>query len=145
MKPVVSDTVSLRRLASTIAEIAGWGAESAFPGRSLARLWRPSSDLPEAEEAEEQAMAELIPNESLIPGVPGVSRRPAPLASLSENGWSYIRREGDVHEELYHLREDAREQNNVVAFPASRPRLEQMRDILSRLTVGPLTLDRFNP
>ena len=90
-------------------------------------------------------MAELFPNETLIPGVAGSPRRPAPLASLTEDGWSYIRREGDVREELYDLRADPREKGNVAASAASRLRLDRMRDTLSRLTVGPLTPDRFNP
>ncbi len=90
-------------------------------------------------------MAELIPNETLLPGVAGPPRRPGPLASLTEDGWSYIRREGDVREELYHLQADPREQDNVAASAGSRPRLERMRDALSRLTLGPLTPDRFNP
>jgi arylsulfatase A-like enzyme len=145
IKPVVADTASLRDMASTIVDIAGWGAESAFPGESLARLWQRSSDSRGAEERNGRAMAELIPNETLIPGVAGPPRRPGPLASLTEDGWSYIRREGHVQEELYHLRADPQEQDNVSAFAGSRPRLERMRNALSQLTLGPLTPDRFNP
>ena len=70
---------------------------------------------------------------------------PGRWPSLTEDGWSYIRREGDVREELYHLRADPREQHNVAASAGSRPRLERMRDALSRLTLGPLTPERFNP
>ncbi len=44
IKPVVADTSTLRDMASTIVDIAGWGAESAFPGESLARLWQLSPD-----------------------------------------------------------------------------------------------------
>jgi hypothetical protein len=94
---------------------------------------------------EDRAIAELIPNESLIPGVPGLPFRPAPLAALTEGGWSYIRREGEVREELYDLREDPREQNDVAVSAGSRLRLERMREVLLRLTLGPWTLDLFNP
>jgi hypothetical protein len=50
-----------------------------------------------------------------------------------------------VREELYHLRADPRELDNVAASVGSRLRLDRMRDTLSRLTAGPLTPDRFNP
>ncbi len=49
-------------------------------------------------------MAELLPNETLAAGPPGSPQQPRPLAALSEEGWNYIRREGEVIEELYHLR-----------------------------------------
>ncbi len=48
IKPVVAETASLRNLASTIVDIAGWGAESPFAGGSLGRVWRPSSGAPDA-------------------------------------------------------------------------------------------------
>jgi arylsulfatase A-like enzyme len=145
IKPVVGELASLRDLAATIVDIAGWGADSPFPGASLGRLWRPSSVPPGPDQPGEGALAELVPNETLAPGAPGPSRRPWPLAALTEGGWSYIRREGEVHEELYHLREDPRQQHDVAASAGSRPRLERMRDDLSRQTHGPLTPDRFNP
>ena len=103
IKPIVEETISLRSMASTIADIAGWSGESIFPGGSLARLWQPSSNSPSALGPDERVMAELIPNETLASGGPGSPRRPGPLSSLTEDGWSYIRRDGDVREELYHL------------------------------------------
>ena len=145
IKPVVAETASLRDMAATMVDIAGWGTECTFQGESLARLWRPSSDLRGPEGRGGRAMAELIPNETLIPGVAGPPRRPGPLASLTEDGWSYIRREGDAREELYHVQADPGEKDNVAAASGSRPRLERMRDALSRLTLGPLTHERFNP
>jgi arylsulfatase A-like enzyme len=145
IKPIVAETASLRNLASTIVDIAGWGADSPFPGESLARLWRPSSGSPGTGGAGEGALAELVPNETLGPGPPDPSRRPWPLAALIEDGWSFIRREGEAHEVLYHLREDPRERNDVAASAGSRPRLDRMREAVSRLTLGPLTPERFNP
>jgi arylsulfatase A-like enzyme len=142
--PVVSETASLRDLAATIVDVAGWGADSPFPGESLARLWRPSGG-PATGVAARGALAELIPNETLGPGPPVSARRLWPLAALIEDGWSFIRREGAAREELYHLRADPREQNDVAASASSRPRLEQMRDAVSRLTLGPLKPERFNP
>ena len=128
IKPVVAETVSLRNLAATIADIAGRGADSPFPGASLARSWRPSSASPDDAGSGENALAELVPNETLVGHGPDSSRRPWPLAALTEDGWSYIRREGEVREELYHLREDPGEQHDVAASAGSRPRLERMRE-----------------
>jgi arylsulfatase A-like enzyme len=145
IRPVVTETVSLRNLAATIADIAGRGADSPFPGATLARAWRPTSGAPGGDGAGEGALAELIPNETLVPKGSDSPRRPWPLAALTEGGWSYIRREGEVREELYHLREDPKEQHDVAAAAGSRPRIDRMRDALSRLTRGPLTPERFNP
>jgi arylsulfatase A-like enzyme len=145
IKPVVAETVSLRSLAATIADLAGLSAESPFPGGSLAEAWRPTSDPPGDTGPAGSALAELVPNETLIGGGSDPSRPSWPLAALTEDGWSYIRREGEVREELYHLREDPREQHDVAASAASRPQLERLRSVLSRLTLGPLTPERFNP
>jgi arylsulfatase A-like enzyme len=90
-------------------------------------------------------LAEVVPNEMLVPvESPSESRR-WPLAALTGADWSYIRREGEVHEELYDLRQDPREQRNLSAEAVARPRVESMRKALSRRTNGPLTPDRFNP
>lgn len=145
VRPVVAETTSLRDMAATIADLAGWGGESPFPGGSMARLWQPSPGPTGGGDAERRAIAELIPNETLAAGDPGSPRQPGPLSSMTAGGWSYIRREGEVREELYHLSKDPREQQNVAASPDSRPLLERMRETLSRMTLGPLTRDRFNP
>lgn len=145
VRPVVAETVSLRNIAATIADIAGLGLDSQFPGTSLARLWAPSSPLPGEAGFNEGALAELVPNETLGSPPVDASRRPSPLAAMAEAGWSYIRREGDQHEELYHLRADPKEQNNVVDSAGARPRLERMRQAVSRMTRGPLPTGRFNP
>ena len=65
------------------------------------------------------------------------SERP-PLGAVKDGEWSYIRREGDVHEELFHLREDAKEMRNLAGDPAAQTILQQMRAALDRLTGGPL-------
>lgn len=145
VRPVVAETVSLRNIAATIADIAGLGADSRIPGTSLARWWTPSSPPPGEAGFGEGALAELVPNETLGSPPPDSSRRPSPLAAMAEEGWSYIRREGDRHEELYHLRDDPKEENNVAASAGTRPRLERMRQAVSSMTHGPLTTDRFNP
>ena len=67
-----------------------------------------------------------------------------PLGALAEGDWTYIRREGDVREELFHLRDDGQELHDLAGDAATRPILERMRQGLSHLTGGPLTPERFN-
>jgi arylsulfatase A-like enzyme len=145
VEPVVTETVSLRDMAATIVDIAGLGAQSPFPGTSLARYWHKSPPSPGDAPIEGGALAEVVPNETLDGSVPGSPRLPWPLGGLTAGGWSYIRREGEIFEQLYHLPDDPREQHNVAASEGARPQLERMRQALSGLTQGPLTPDRFNP
>ena len=73
---------------------------------------------------------------------PGNSR---PLGAVKEKDWSYIRREGHVREELFHLSQDAKEQRNLAGDPSAQTTLRQMRATLDRLTGGPLLPERFSP
>jgi hypothetical protein len=66
------------------------------------------------------------------------------LGALIDGEWSYIRREGDIREELFHLREDASEQHNLASDPAARSTVERKRSALGQLTGGPLSPQRFN-
>jgi hypothetical protein len=68
-----------------------------------------------------------------------------PMAALTAGEWTYIRRAGDVREELFDLRGDAQERHNRAGEAALEPVLERMRAALDRLTAGPLTPQRFNP
>lgn len=145
IRPVVTETACLRDLAATIAELAGPGVRAPFPGQSLARLWSPSPGRRGEGRAGEAALAELVPNETLDPAGPDPSRRPWPMAALTEDGWSYIRREGNGREELYDLGRDPREQQDLAPAAGYETRLDRMREELSRMTNGPLTPDRFNP
>jgi arylsulfatase A-like enzyme len=93
-----------------------------------------------------RALAEVVPNDPLL--IPDRSQwlEPHwPLAALTNGDWSYIRREGEVHEELFDLRDDAHEMHNRVSDPAARHQLKQMRAALAVLTDGPLTPERFHP
>jgi len=145
---VVNETVSLRDLAATVVDIAGLKSPSPFPGKSLSRLWKDSSDSrPAISEpaGSGPALAEVVPNDPMDPDPARLLKPRWPLAALTGGDWSYIRREGNVHEELFHVREDAQEQHNLAGDPASRPVLERMRQALNQLTAGPLTPRRFNP
>jgi len=133
-KRVVTDTVSLRDLPATIVDVLGMADGSPFPGASLARLWeqaaRPAA-LPF--ESVNQALTEVVPLDRW------------PLGGLVVGEWSYVRREHNAREELFHLRVDRNEQRNRADDPAARATLERMRAKLNNRTAGPLTPERFKP
>jgi arylsulfatase A-like enzyme len=144
---VVRQTVSLRDLAATIVDVLGLPADSPFPGESLARFWdRSSPPASGTAAASDQALSEVVPLDSFGPDPSQWTIKPRwPLAALTEGDWTYIRREGDVREELFHLREDLQERHNRAGDPTLEPVLERMRAVLGRLTAGPLTPQRFPP
>jgi arylsulfatase A-like enzyme len=142
----VADTVSLRNLAATVVDLLGLAAGSPFPGESLASYVTALAPATAHTRGDsEQALAEVVPRESLDPDPEGTPKQDWPLGALVAGGWAYIRREGDVREELFDLSVDPAELHNLAANPAERPRLERMRESLRDLTAGPLTPDRFNP
>ena len=143
----IADTVSLRDLAATVVDVTRFQAGSPFPGESLARFWNESSPPPTAQAATpDPVLSEVVPLQSFGPDPSRWSDEPRwPVAALTEGDWAYIRSEGDGREELFHLREDAQERNDLATDPTMQPRLERMRGALGRLTAGPLTPRRFNP
>ncbi len=148
VKRVVTEAVSLRDLAATIVDVTGQAKGSPFPGRSLARFWDGSGPAAvEGSSTVEPALAEVISNPN-APGIPKDQAIPKPywpLAALKETDWTYLRREKDKREELFHLKEDAREERNLVSDPAAKGTLERMRAALGRMTGGPLLPERFSP
>ena len=87
----------------------------------------------------------MVPNDPRHRDSWGVPRQLPPLGALKEGDWSYIRREAELREELFHLNADAKEQHNLAGDPAARTTLEQMRQALNVLTAGPLFPERFSP
>ena len=87
----------------------------------------------------------MVPSDAINPDPSPSPERNWPLAALVEQGWSYIRRDTDAREELFHLPEDGNEQHNLASSPDARSTLERMRAALSQLTAGPLTPQRFKP
>lgn len=143
----VTGTASLRDVAATVVNLAGFEDGPAFPGATLARFWngRPVPDT-EFSEADGRALSEVVPYDPLDPAADRLIREPRwPLAALSNGEWTYIRREGEIREELFHVRVDATESRNLAADPAAQAPLERMRQLLGGLTAGPLTPGRFNP
>jgi arylsulfatase A-like enzyme len=140
-----------------VGEPAGAGSDDrrdpGFPGgfslsrEPLARFWNVSS--PTASPlaaATDPVLSEVVPRQSVGSNSSQWLNEPGwPLAALNDGDWVYIRREGDVLDELFHLREDAHERHKLAREPAMQPTLERMRGALGRLTAGPLTTERFNP
>ncbi len=145
-KLAVKESVSLRDLAATIVDVSGLEAAARFPGVSLAPFWKPSGTVAPMQSAPASpALAEVVPSGLLQRDYRRISNQRSPMGSVKEKDWSYIRREGDVREELFHLSEDAKEERNLVADPSAQTTLEQMRAALDRLAGGPLASERFNP
>ena len=144
---VIDEPVSLRDLAATVVDLTGLEASSPFPGESLRRFWDAAyATSPADPPAPSRALAEVVPNDPLLNPDRSRSLEPHwPLAALTDGDWAYIRREGEVHEELFHLRDDSKEMHNLANEPAARPTLERLRGTLSDLTDGPLTPGRFPP
>jgi arylsulfatase A-like enzyme len=144
-KHAVKETVSLRDIAATIVDVVGLKPGAPFPGVSLARFWKQSSQAASFQPPSAvPALSEVVPDNPLNRNSWGLPEQLPPLGAVKGGEWSYIRREVDLREELFHLRVDANEKHNMVGDPAARTTLEQMRAILGRLTGGPLTPHRFS-
>jgi arylsulfatase A-like enzyme len=142
---IINDPVSLRDLAATVVDVLGLETGSPFPGNSLARYWRealPTAPLAPAPAG--PALSEVVPGLAVNVDAYGLPNRSWPLGALHDGDWSYIRGEGNVREELFHVKNDAKEQRNLARDPTSRPILEKMRQTLGQLTGGPLMPERFN-
>ena len=120
--------------------------DSPFPGASLARFWRqPSQARTDRADIRFAGARRGGPDEPKHRDYWGSPRQLPPLGAIKEKDWSYIRREGDVREELFHLSQDAKEQRNLAGDPTAQTTLRQMRAALDRLTAGPLLPERFSP
>jgi arylsulfatase A-like enzyme len=145
-KQVVKETVSLRDLAATIVDLAGLEGGAPFPGVSLARFWKqPAQVAPALPSAASPALAEVVPENPRNRNSWGVPEQLPPLGAVKENDWSYIRREVDVREELFFLRDDPKERHNLAGDPVAQGTLGRMRAALGILTAGPLLPQRFSP
>ncbi len=144
-KLAVKEAVSLRDLAATIVDVVGQEAGSPFPGVSLARFWKRAAPVASIQHPfASQVLGEVVPSNPLLRDDRDLPRQLPPLGAVKGKDWSYIRREGQVHEELYHLSEDAKEQRNLVGDLSAQTTLRQMRAALNGLTGGPLLPERFS-
>ena len=105
------EPVSLRDVAPTIVERLGLGANSPFPGRSLARFWDGSNSENRREEEPILSEVEVVGKVSKNP-----NRAPAyrgPMASMILEGHVYIR-DAMGREELFDIKNDPSEKENLI-------------------------------
>jgi arylsulfatase A-like enzyme len=151
---VIGDTVSLRDLPATIVDVSGQRAGTPFPGNSLARFWDTTAieslakssahsepGAMSASAAAELALASTPPSRDVL----AMPKSSWPRGGLTVGEWSYIRYEGEVHEELFHLGRDPGERFNRAVDPSAQTTLIRMRGELGRITEGPLLPIRFSP
>ena len=132
----LDEPVSLRDLPATVLGLLGLGGDGVFPGRSLARFWRPGTSQEPHPTAIEPLMMEtdrpaLLTNQGREPAAKG------PMKSLVAGGMHYIRA-GDGSEELYAMKPDPEEQTNVAGLPAAQQVLQGFRGYL-----GPILRKRL--
>jgi arylsulfatase A-like enzyme len=139
----VREPVSLRDIAATIADMAGLTTDSSFPGDSLMRFWK--NPFPASGGAQPPSLSELVPNDPKSRNYWGLPTPLSPRASLKDSEWSYLRREVEGGEQLYHLTENAREQRNLAQDPSVQETLRRLRASLDQWTNGPLLPSRFPP
>jgi arylsulfatase A-like enzyme len=142
---VIKDAVSLRDLPATIVDILGLGIEAPFLGASLARyLSNTPAVVPQPPDSSRAALAELVPGDAAYRDSYGLPEKTWPMSAINNGEWSYIRTEGKLREELYHLSIDAYEQRNLLHDPAAQAALGRLRQALSGLTGGTLSPQRFH-
>jgi arylsulfatase A-like enzyme len=142
---VVRETVSLRDLPATIADLVGMAKGAPFPGASLARLRR--SIPPEGASGIREIDGAISELSSPNPTYPSQGRSPAArgsLISLAEGEYVYIRNEGDGREQLFHESVDPEERVNLARVDAMRPRLERLRRRLDQMRRNESSLDRMS-
>ncbi len=143
MPRVVAETVSLRDLAATIVDVAGFEDRLPFPGESLAGSGTGRAADPATSD---RALAEVVPTDSFTRDPvarPRAGLRRWPPSPRATGPTSAV--EGEVREELFHVPRMPTSQQNLAGDPAAQPTLERMRRSLGRLTNGPLTPRRFRP
>jgi arylsulfatase A-like enzyme len=128
----VDAPVSLRDVAATVVDRLGFGAESPFPGRTLARFWETGGPVATgADPGGEPILAQV--NSAANP-----SRTSHPrIASVVAEGAVYIR-DHQGAEELYDLDDDPAEARNLAGRPESAALQSRARAVLDAL-VGPVT------
>ncbi len=143
LRGTVAVPVSLRDLAATVVDVTGLRDGSPFPGESLARFR--GGPTPTDRGGLAPALSEVVPIDPRRTDPSQWRERRWPLAALAEGDWTYIRRDGDLRQELFHTKVDADERHDLAEDPALGPTLDRLRRSLDHLTSGPLTPERFRP
>ena len=132
---VVPEEVSLLDLAATIVDLSRTTAKSPFPGRSIAPLWRPDpSGVSPSANDRPPAISELTSPNPVNPSFGHSPARQGPLVAIAEEGYVYIRNQGDGREQLFHATTDPEEVNNLAKLDSMRARLERFRARVGELS-----------
>ena len=123
---VVREVVSLADIPSTIADMAGQGADSPFPGRSLARTWK-------GEARNASAVSELDAPDPTDPNQGRSPARSGPLTAIEAGSYRYIHRSIREKEELYDLSDDPEETHDRAGEASMGPVLQRFRAELRRI------------
>jgi arylsulfatase A-like enzyme len=125
----ISEPVTLRDLAATVADLSGSGDRAPFPGRSLAATWRgqPHAGLPPS-----PVLSSVRPWRTRFPDHAFSPAAKGPMWSLVADGLHYIRR-GDGAEELYDFDGDPAERHNLASDAESAGVVAGRRAALDRL------------
>ncbi len=116
----VEASLSVQQIPATVADLLGQREPPPFPGRSFAPFLRGTPDA--ALGADETVLLEL----KKIGGA-------VEMKSLVRGSWQYIWNARDGSEELYEMKTDPRELNNLAAAPEQQARMEEFRAHLRKL------------
>lgn len=112
----VSEPVSLRSLPATVLELVGLGNRTPFPGRSLTRLWSPGA-----------SPIDGVPEDLVYSELEEMS-----VQALMSGTQVYIHH-GDGVEQLFDIKDDPGEDNDLMGYPGRRPEAEPFRSRLARI------------
>ncbi len=119
----VNRAVSLRDVAATLVDLAGFGGDNPIPGNSLARFWQ--GGLGDSASPVLSEVSRGIRTPAWYP----VSR--GNMQALVALGYRYIRNSGGG-EELFSARHDPAERFDLSGADSSRVTLEELRGLLRR-------------
>jgi arylsulfatase A-like enzyme len=125
---VVAEPVSLRDLPATVVDFLGLGSSSPFPGRSLARFFRPGA----AEDPPVDPVLSEVGHQSHMPPNPGIPATLGTIRALTTEDEVYIRH-SHGREELYDRSDDPFESRNRLESGEETPSIRQHRGILNGL------------
>jgi arylsulfatase A-like enzyme len=140
----VREFVSLRDVPATVVDLVGLKEGAPFPGRSLARFWRDSSNSAVPVDAG-GAVSELLSPNPVNTNNASPNARRGPSVALAERDFVYIRNEADGTEELFNRTEDPRELTNRARLAASKSVLEQFRKRLNLIKKQPTAPTALRP
>lgn len=121
----IDGPVSLRDVPATVFDLAGLPGSSPFPGRSLARAWKGGNESSDFVLSEVNSPPDDDPNRGRSPAAGG------PMTSAVRGDYHYIKA-GDGREELFDLRRDPAERDDLAGRPDLAAVLDDFRAGLRR-------------